>query len=138
MPQADTTALAHELADVAIERHASDVLLIDLRGVVSYTDYFVVCTGGNARLTKAIADHVVEQMRERGHHRPRRRDADPDGSWLLLDYTDVIVHIFTPDARSFYRLESLWGQVPQTRIEDPAVPADGGDSAQEASVSQPQ
>ena len=118
MTKTDTTLFARTLAEAAIDKLAHDVRLIDLRGVVSYTDYFVVCTGQNARLTKAISDHVVEVMQEKGYHRPRRRETDPEGKWLLLDYTDVVLHIFTPDARDFYRLESLWGQVPQEAIED--------------------
>lgn len=118
MTQADTTALARHLAETAIEKLAQDVKLIDLRGVVSYTDYFVVCSGQNARLTKAIVEHVVDRMKELGHGRPRRRESDPEGTWVLLDYVDVVLHVFTPEARQFYRLESLWGQVPQETVED--------------------
>ena len=118
MTQADTTALARTLAEVAIDKLARDVRLIDLRGVVSYTDYFVVCTGQNPRQTKAISEHVVDVMQEKGFKRPRRRESDPEGTWLLLDYVDVVLHIFTPEARDFYRLESLWGQVPQESFGD--------------------
>jgi ribosome-associated protein len=120
MTRPDTTALARALAEIAIDKLATDVKLIDLRGVVSYTDWFVVCTGQNARQTKAISEHVITEMKERGNGFPRRRDTDPDGSWLLLDYEDVVLHIFTPEARGFYRLESLWGQMPQEVIEDVA------------------
>ncbi len=114
----DTKALARTLANTAIEKLATDVRLVDLRETVSYTDFFVVCTGANSRQTKAISEHVVDHMRELGHHRPRRRESDADGSWVLLDYVDVVLHVFTPEARSFYRLESLWGQVPQETVED--------------------
>lgn len=120
MTSTDTRALALELAHAALAKLAADVRLIDLRGVVSHTDYFVVCTGQNSRQTRAISDHVVEVMVEKGYHRPRGRESDPEGTWLLLDYVDVVFHIFTPEARAFYRLESLWGQVPQTPIEDPS------------------
>src|SRR5690606_13131806 len=113
MTNPDTTAFARTLATTAIEKLATDVRLVDLREIVSYTDYFVVCTGSNSRQTKAIADHIIDRMRELGHKKPRRRESDLEGSWLLLDYVDAIVHVFTPDAREFYRLESLWGQVPQ-------------------------
>src|SRR5687767_5132628 len=95
MTHTDTTALARGLAEVASDKLAHDVRLIDLRGVVSYTDYFVVCTGQNPRQTKAISEHVMNQMKERGYHRPRRRESDPEGTWLLLDYVDVVLHIFT-------------------------------------------
>lgn len=127
MTKIDPAALAQSLAMAALEKLATDVRIIDLRGVVSYTDYFVVCTGQNPRLTKAISDHVIDEMLEQGNRRPRRRESDPEGSWLLLDWGDVVLHIFTPEARAFYRLESLWGQVPQQPVHDPAAqgaPAD--------------
>jgi ribosome-associated protein len=74
-------------------------------------------------------------MRELGHNKPRRRESDVDGSWLLLDYVDVVVHVFTPEAREFYRLESLWGQVPQETIIDDGTSAEdvGSDAAVEQS-----
>jgi len=122
MTNPDTAAFARTLATTAIEKLATEVRLLDLREIVSYTDYFVVCTGSNARQTKAISEHVVERMRELGHKRPRRRESDLEGSWVLLDYVDVILHVFTPEAREFYRLESLWGQVPQETITDERAP----------------
>ncbi len=133
MTDPDTRSFAHELAHTAADKLAADVRLIDLRGVVSYTDYFVVCTGNNARQTKAIRDHVVDEMRKAGHHRPRRSESDPEGTWLLLDYEDAVLHIFTPDARSFYRLENLWGQVPQETIE-PEHARDSGTSFESGSA----
>ena len=123
MQNPDTAALARTLAKTAIEKLATDVRLLDLREIVSYTDYFVVCTGSNSRQTKAISDHLVDRMRELGHSKPRRRETDLEGSWVLLDYVDVVVHVFTPEAREFYRLESLWGQVPQETITDDGTSA---------------
>jgi ribosome-associated protein len=131
MQNPDTAALARTLAKTAIEKLANDVRLLDLREIVSYTDYFVVCTGTNSRQTKAISDHIVDRMRELGYNKPRRRESDVDGSWMLLDYVDVVVHVFTPEAREFYRLESLWGQVPQETI------ADDGSAAEPAPGSEP-
>ncbi|MCW2927216.1 MAG: rsfS [Thermoleophilia bacterium] len=122
MQNQDTSALARTLAQTALEKLATDVRLVDLREIVSYTDFFVVCTGSNSRQTKAISDHVIDRMRELGHHKPRRRETDLEGSWVLLDYVDVVLHVFTPEAREFYRLESLWGQVPQeTLTDDPSM-----------------
>lgn len=132
MQNSDTATLARTLAKTAIEKLATEVRLLDLREIVSYTDWFVVCTGANSRQTKAISDHVVERMRELGFHKPRRRETDVDGSWVLLDYVDVVVHVFTPDAREFYRLESLWGQVPQETVVDDGIPAEA--AADEAST----
>lgn len=123
MQNPDTAAMARTLAKTAIEKLASDVRLLDLREIVSYTDYFVVCTGSNSRQTKAISDHVVDRMKELGHSKPRRRESDLDGTWVLLDYVDVVVHVFTPEAREFYRLESLWGQVPQETVVDDGTSA---------------
>lgn len=128
MQNPDTAALARTLADTAIEKLATNVRLVDLREIVSYTDFFVVCTGSNSRQTKAISEHVVDRMKELGHSKPRRRESDVDGSWVLLDYVDVIVHVFTPEAREFYRLESLWGQVPQETIEDEGPSAQTADA----------
>ena len=85
----DTADFARTLAQTALEKLATDVRLVDLREIVSYTDYFVVCTGSNSRQTKAISDHVVDRMRELGYHKPRRRESDLDGSWILLDYVDA-------------------------------------------------
>jgi ribosome-associated protein len=134
MQNPDTAVLARTLAKTAIEKLATDVRLVDLREIVSYTDFFVVCTGANSRQTKAISDHVVDRMRELGFHKPRRRESDTDGSWLLLDYVDVVLHVFTPEAREFYRLESLWGQVPQETIVDDGTSAGdvAGDQANDA------
>ena len=118
MTNLDTTAMARAMAHSALEKLATNIRLVDLREVVSYTDYFVICTAANTRQTKAISDHIVEQMKDLGYHKPRRREQDIDGAWLLLDYVDVVLHVFTPEAREFYRLESLWGQVPQEKITD--------------------
>lgn len=129
MTNPDTAALARTLAKTTIEKLATDVRIVDLREIVSYTDWFIVCTGSNSRQTKAITDHVIERMKELGYHKPRRRETDVDGSWVLLDYVDAIVHVFTPEAREFYRLESLWGQVPQELIEDDGSAPEAADAA---------
>lgn len=136
MTDLDTAAFARTLAKTAIEKLATDVRLVDLREIVSYTDWFVVCTGSNSRQTKAISDHVIEQMKDLGYHKPRRRETDVDGSWVLLDYVDVVVHVFTPAAREFYRLESLWGQVPQEVIEDDGSAATAADNTEKRSAAQ--
>lgn len=78
---------------------------------VTYTDYFVVATGSNARLTRAIADEIQTRLRRRV--RPARVEGEREGDWILLDYLDVVAHVFTPAAREFYRLEHLWGDVPR-------------------------
>ncbi len=80
--------------------------------VVSYTDHFVICTGRTPRQTQAISDAIREELKRDDRVIARRVEGQAQGDWILLDYLDVVVHIFTPEARTFYRLESLWGQVP--------------------------
>jgi ribosome-associated protein len=90
-----------------------------MRPVCTYTDFFVVCTGRNARQTAAIWEEVHEQMKHRHRLLPRSVDGVREGSWILADYLDVVLHVFTPEARAYYRLEELWGDVPA--IEPEAV-----------------
>ena len=81
---------------------------------VSYTDYFVLLTGANTRQTRAIADEI--QHRLRADHRPARVEGEREGEWILIDFIDVVVHVFTTTARDFYRLETLWGDVPRLDV----------------------
>jgi ribosome-associated protein len=83
---------------------------------VSYADFFVIATGANTRQTKAIADEIVAKLRPA--RRPARVEGDREGEWILIDYLDVVVHVFTPAARDFYRLEALWGDVPRAALDD--------------------
>jgi ribosome-associated protein len=82
---------------------------------VSYTDFFIVISGSNPRQTKAIADEIQRGLRNE-HLRPARAEGEREGDWVLLDYIDVVVHVFTPQARDFYRLDALWGDVPREDI----------------------
>jgi ribosome-associated protein len=87
-------------------------VILDMRDVVSYTDYFVICTGRNPRQTQAISDEIHERLKGDDRLLPKRVEGQRQGDWVLLDYLDAVAHVFTPDARAYYRLESLWGQVP--------------------------
>jgi ribosome-associated protein len=90
------------------------VVILDMRPVCSYTDFFVICTGQNPRQTTAIYDAVHEQMKHSNVRvLPRSVDGQREATWIVADYLDVVLHIFTPDARAYYRLEDLWGDVPQ-------------------------
>ena len=80
--------------------------------VVGYTDYFLICSGNTARQTQAISDEIEYRLKHDEKRLPHRGEGRQEGSWILLDYLDVVVHVFTPEARAFYRLEQLWGQVP--------------------------
>ena len=87
-----------------------------MRPVCSYTDYFVICTGQNPRQTKAIYDAVREEMKKAERLTPRTVAGEREASWILADYLDVVLHVFTPEAREYYRLEELWGDVPSVEL----------------------
>jgi ribosome-associated protein len=106
-----TLELAQRIAAIAAEKLAADLVILDMREVVTYTDYFVIGSGRNPRQTAAIAEELRDRLRREGV-RPQRIEGERQGDWILLDYLDVVVHVFTPDTRAYYRLEQLWGEVP--------------------------
>lgn len=108
----ESLRLARAAVRAAASKKARDVVILDMSEAVTYTDLFVLLTGTTTRQTHAIAEAVRRGLRESGA-RPVRAEGERAGEWILLDYLDVVVHIFTPAARSFYRLESLWGDVPR-------------------------
>jgi len=108
-------ALACEIAAHAADKKADDLVVLAMGDAVSYTDFFVLATGANVRQTQAIADEIQLKLRPR---RPARVEGEREGEWILLDYIDVVVHVFTPAARDFYRLEALWGDVPRVSLEE--------------------
>ena len=87
-----------------------------MRPVCTYTDYFVLCTGQNARQTKGIYDEVHARLKAEERLLPRFVDGVREASWIVADYLDCVLHVFTPDTRSYYRLEDLWGDVPQMTL----------------------
>jgi ribosome-associated protein len=103
---------ADAIAAYATDRKALDIVQLDLRGIIGYTDYFVICTGRSERQTKAIHDAIHIGMKNEHGLLPRRVEGLSDANWILMDYLDVIVHVFTPDTREYYRLEQLWGEAP--------------------------
>ena len=105
--------LAGLIANYAGDAKAIDPVELDLRDVLGYTDYFVICTGNTDRQTKAIHDRIHEGLKKEHGLLPRRVEGLGESRWILMDYLDVVVHVFTPDTRDFYRLESLWGDVPR-------------------------
>lgn len=112
-----TRHMAQTAARAAADMFGRDVTVIDLRGLVSYTDYFVVASAGTERQTRRIADEVLEKMREEGY-RPTSRRYDEGSAWISLDFLDVIVHVLTEEARDYYRLESLWRAAPQEKPDE--------------------
>ena len=116
-----TDISTHDLALVAAlaadAKKASDIVLVDMRGVVAYTDWLIVATGQTGRQTKAIAEEVRKRVKEETGRFARRTEGEKEGEWILLDYLDIVVHVFTPQAREFYRLDRLWREAPQERFE---------------------
>ncbi len=107
---------ARRIAQLAEEKLARDVVILDMRPVVTYTDYFVICTGQNPRQTKAIYEQVRESLKRDESLVPRHVSGEREATWILADYLDVILHVFTPEARSYYRLEELWADVPSIAL----------------------
>jgi len=110
-------ALADRIAEIASDRKAIDIRVIDIRDLVSYTDYLVICSGNTERQTKAIRDAVHQELKDEHGLLPRRSEGLGEARWILADYLDCIVHIFTPDARDYYRLDKLWGDAPQHTVD---------------------
>ncbi len=100
-------------AGYAESKNARDIVILDMRGLVTYTDYIVVCTGQTPRQTKAIADEVRLQMKNQHGVIARKVEGAREGEWILIDLLDVVVHVFTPEARDFYRLDRLWRDAPR-------------------------
>ena len=104
--------LLQEITRLAEDKKAIDLVELDLRDVLGYTDYFVISSGNTGRQAKAIHDGIVEGLKREHGKLPRRVEGSADTGWILMDYLDVVVHIFTPETRAFYRLEQLWGEAP--------------------------
>jgi ribosome-associated protein len=104
--------LAQAIVDYAADRKALDIVQLDLRGMIGYTDYFVICSGRTERQTKAIHDAIYEGLKSAHGRLPERVEGLPGARWILMDYLDVVVHVFVPDTREYYRLEQLWGEAP--------------------------
>src|SRR3954447_3420456 len=109
--------LTQAIAGYAADKKAIDIVALDLRGIAGYTDYFLICSGGSDRQAKAIHDGIHEGMKKEHGVLPRRVEGLPEARWVLMDYLDVVVHIFVPETREHYRLEQLWGEAPKRRIQ---------------------
>jgi ribosome-associated protein len=106
--------------DAAFDKKATEVTVLDLRKADAFTDFFLVCTGSNPRQVNAIADAVEHSLKQKGR-RPSHVEGSQRAEWVLLDYFDFIVHVFSPSARAFYGLERLWGNAKRIDLsEEPA------------------
>jgi ribosome-associated protein len=107
----ETRALAVRIAEIIADTPAADTLVLDIHQLSSFADYFVVCSGENERQLKAISEAITMQLAESGI-RPNREEGTAASGWIVLDYGDIIVHVFDVDQREFYRLETLWEEAP--------------------------
>jgi ribosome-associated protein len=112
--------LLAEIRRYGEDKKAGELVEIDLREVLGYTDWFVICSGNTERQTKAIHDGILEGLKHEHGLLPRRVEGLARADWILMDYLDVVVHIFTPVTREFYRLEQLWGEAPARRADGAA------------------
>ena len=108
--------LAETIAAQAADKKAIDVIELDVRAVLGYTDFFLVCSGNTARQAKAIHDAIHQALKDDHGLLPRRVEGLREARWILMDYLDVVVHVFLPDAREYYRLEQLWGEAPKQAV----------------------
>lgn len=110
---ADTEALARRLAGLADSKGATEVVVLDMRGLVSYTDFLVICTARNERQAKAIVDEARLGLKREAGLPPGSSEGEGAAGWILLDYLDAVLHVFTTEARERYQLEDLWREAPR-------------------------
>lgn len=108
---------ARRIAAIAQDKLAEDLVILDMREVCSFTDYFVICSGRNARQVKSIYDDLHQKLKQEFRLIPRAIAGEREAEWIVIDYVDVVVHVFTPELRAYYRLEDLWSDVPQLALD---------------------
>ena len=116
----NSNELANRISDAMFTKKGFDVLKIDLSKLVSFTDFFVICSADSDVQVKAISDQIDKVLNEEGI-KCWHREGLKALSWVLMDYVDVVVHIFKKDAREFYNLEKLWGDAPKEKMTDPEL-----------------
>ena len=111
----DSGALARRLAEVADSKGATEIVVLDMRKLVSYTDYLAICTARNERQARAIVDEVKLKLKNEDELLPGGTDGEGAAGWIVLDFLDAVLHVFTAEARQRYQLEDLWREAPQAR-----------------------
>lgn len=115
-PEISPEGMVRAVAGYASDRKAFEIVALDLRGLISYTDYFVICSGRSGRQVKAIHDAIHQGMKSDHRLLPERVEGLGEARWILMDYLDVVVHVFAPEAREYYRLEQLWAEAPLREV----------------------
>lgn len=110
-PDEQALALARRAVDLAADKKASDIVLLEIASLTSMADYFVICSGSSERQLGAIADGIIEGLREEGE-RPIGREGSAGAHWMLIDFGSVVIHVMAPPERDFYQLERLWAEAP--------------------------
>ena len=117
MSEFDSRALALRLAELSDSRGGEEIVVLDMRGLVSYTDFLVICTARNERQARAIVDEVKLRVKKDQELLPGGMEGDGSAGWIVLDYLDCVLHVFTEEARQRYRLEELWREAPREEIQ---------------------
>jgi len=127
--EAQSENLARQLAAIADSKKAEDLVVLDMRGLVAYTDFLAICTARSERQAKAIVDEVRLRVKRETGLLPGGVDGGGDAGWTILDYLDCVLHVFTPDARQRYALEDLWHEAPRLELDFDAPEAPSAASA---------
>ena len=117
MNEAQSEQLARQLAEIADAKKAEEVVVLDMRGLVTYTDFLAICTARGERQAKAIVDEVRLRVKREAGLLPGGVDGGGEAGWTILDYLDCVLHVFTPDARRRYGLEDLWHEAPRLDLD---------------------
>jgi len=122
-------SLARRLAELADAKKAEEIIVLDMRTLVSYTDFLAICTARNERQAKAIVDEVRVQVKQEAGVLPGGVDGAGEAGWVVLDYLDCVLHVFTTEARERYQLEELWHEAPRLELDLDAPEAPSAASA---------
>lgn len=125
IPINDSRSKALVAAEAASAKKAGDILILDVAALISITDYFVICSGNTERQVKTISDEIFRKLAEHGE-KPSRREGEQEQRWVLLDYLDIVVHIFHLEERAYYGIERLWSDAPVVGFDQERVALRGG------------
>lgn len=131
----ETLEIARMVVQIADDFRGKDILLLDMRPITPIVDYFVIVTANSQRQMKALGEEVARVMKKRGYRRLGEEGTEGDGVWVLQDFGDVVLHVFSPEGRELYDLEGLWADAPRVEIElsqNAATDADESESAEVA------
>ena len=116
--------VAIRAARAAADKQATDIVILDVHELIVITDLFVICTAATQRQVKSVIEEIERSIRELGE-KPMRREGEPEGGWWLLDYVDVVVHVFGEEERDYYDLERLWSDAPRVDWQEPEAASSG-------------